>query len=360
MRLYAHINHRRHHWSEILTQQCRTDMATLESLKQALRQKAKAAASSPKQPLFDAQYSAGFDILVRRSGWMTYQDFIIPQLSQLLAPLFNSRIHISALEIGPGPKSLLGYLPGRLRRKIKSYTAFEPNGLFATRLEEWLCSTSGTESPLPCLENPPTVHPIPFVLQHNMGSGTSTDTRENDEKYDIILFCHSMYGMKPKHRFIERALEMLVEWPQGGMVAVFHRDGALHLDGLVCHRTASFPTGVIRVANDDEVLDCFAPFIAGFIMQDVNLDKTIRVDWRKVCRALGRREKDDPSQLLFSSSNVMAAFTQYATALPELTAQVPWLKGDKTVKTGKLAFTAPPQLLDQQRSNTSSSAFDGL
>src|SRR5438477_11369425 len=117
-------------------------MTTLDSLKWALRQKAKATASSPKQPLSDTQYGAGFDILVQGSGWMTYQDFIIPQLSQLLAPLFNSRIHISALEISPGLKSLLGYLPSRLRQKVRKYTAFKPNGLFATRLEEWLCSTS--------------------------------------------------------------------------------------------------------------------------------------------------------------------------------------------------------------------------
>ena len=90
-------------------------MATLDSLKWALRQKATAAASSLKQPLTDTQYSAGFDILVRGSEWMTYENFIIPQLSQLLALLFNSRIHISALEIRPGLKSLLRYLPGRLR-----------------------------------------------------------------------------------------------------------------------------------------------------------------------------------------------------------------------------------------------------
>lgn len=253
-------------------------MATLDFLKQALRQKDNATASSPKQPLSETQYSAGFDILMRGSGWMTYQDFIIPQLSQLLAPLFNSRIHISALEIGPGPKSLLGYLPGHLRRKIKRYTAFEPNGLFATRLEEWFCASSEAEYPLPCLENLPNIHQIPFVLQDNIESSTSTGTRDNDEKYDIILFCHSMYGMRPKHKFIERALEMLIERPQGGMVVVFHRDGVLHLDGLVCHRTASFPTGVVSVANNDKVLDCFAPFIAGYIMQDVGLDNAIRVD----------------------------------------------------------------------------------
>lgn len=320
-------------------------MATLDSLKWALRQKAKATASSPKQPLSDTQYSAGFDILVRDSGWITYQDFIIPQLSQLLAPLFNSRIHISALEIGPGPKSLLGYLPGRLRRKVRKYTAFEPNGLFTTRLEEWLCSTSETESPLPCLENPPDIHRIPFVLQENIGSGTGNGTSDDDEKYDIILFCHSMYGMKPKHRFIERALEMLVERPQGGMVAVFHRDGALHLDGLVCHRTVSFPTGVVRVANDDEVLDCFAPFVAGFIMRDVDVDKAIRVDWRKVCRALGRREEAHPDHLLFSSPNVMAAFTQHATTLPELTAQVPLVKEDKTVKNREARLHRPASVI---------------
>ena len=320
-------------------------MATLDSLKQALRQKAEATATSPKQPLSDTQYSAGFDILVRGSGWMAYQDFIIPQLTELLDPLFISRIHVSALEVGPGPKSPLGYLPGRLRQKVKKYTAFEPNGLFATRLEDWLCSTAETESPLPCLENRPNIHRIPFVLQDNIGSGTSTTTRDHDEKYDIILFCHSMYGMKPKHRFIERALDMLVERPQGGLVAVFHRDGALHLDGLVCHRTASFPTGVVSVANDDEVLDCFAPFVAGFTMQDADVDEAIRVDWRKVCRALGRREEAHPHHLLFSAPEVMAAFTQHATTLPELTAQVPLAKGEKTVKNREARLHRPASII---------------
>ena len=239
-------------------------MATLDSLKWALRQKANAIGSLLKQPLSDTLYSAGFDILVQDTGWKMYQNFIIPQLSQMLAPLFDSRIHISALEIGPGPKSMLGYLPDRLRRKVTKYTAFEPNGLFATRLEGWLCSTAETESPLPCIEDS-NIHQTPFVLRENIGSGAGTGTRNNDEKYDVILFCHSMYGMKPERKFIERALEMLVEQPQGGIVVVFHRDGALHLDSLVCHRTASFPTGIVRVADNDEVLDCFAPFIAGFV-----------------------------------------------------------------------------------------------
>ncbi|KAG9230083.1 phosphoribosyl transferase domain protein [Amylocarpus encephaloides] len=311
-------------------------MATLDTLKQALRQKAKA--SSPKQPLSDMEYSAGFDTLLRGSGWRTYQDFIIPQISQLMAPLFNSGDYISALEIGPGPMSLLGHLPSCLRQKIKKYTAFEPNDLFASRLVESFCSTSETESPLPCLRNPPNIHRIPFGLQDNIESGTSSRMRENDEKYDIILFCHSMYGMKPKHRYIERALEMLVERPQGGMVVVFHRSGTLHLDGLVCHRTASFPTGVVSVANDDKVLDCFASFVTGFSMQDVDVDKAIQVEWRKVCRALGRREEVHPDHLLFSSPNTMVAFTQHATMLLELVAQVPLVTGDKRVKNRQALF----------------------
>jgi hypothetical protein len=63
------------------------------------------------------------------------------------------------------------------------------------------------------------------------------------------------------------------------------------------------------VANDDEVLDCFAFFVAGFVMQDMDVDKVIRVEWRKMCRALGRREEVYPDYLLFSSPNVMAVFT---------------------------------------------------
>ena len=317
-------------------------MVTLESLKRALREKARARLSSPKQPLSAEQYSAGFDILMRNSGWMTYQEFVIPQLSQLLTSLFESRFHISALEIGPGPKSLFGYLPEHLRWKIRKLTVFEPNDLFATRLEEWLRSTSETESPLLYLESSPDIHRIPFVLQDKIGSGTDTGTRDNDKKYDIILLCHSMYGMKPKRRYIEQALELLVE---GGIVTVFHRDGALHLDGLVCHRTASFPTGVVRMANDNEVLDCFAPFIAGFTMRDMDVDEAIRVDWRKECRALGHQEEAQPGHLLFSSPEVMAVFTKHATTLPELTAQVPLLKGDETVKNRKARLRRPASIM---------------
>ena len=70
----------------------RTTMATINTLKHALRQKALdvALTLSLTQPLSDIQYSNDFDILNSGPGWLTYQDFIIPQLAQLLEPLFKS------------------------------------------------------------------------------------------------------------------------------------------------------------------------------------------------------------------------------------------------------------------------------
>ncbi|KAK9421797.1 putative Phosphomevalonate kinase [Seiridium unicorne] len=307
-------------------------MATLNSLKLALRQVDTTTVSLSKQPLPDTQYAAGFYNLSQGPGWKIYQEFIIPKLIQLLVSLFRSRNDISVLEIGPGPQTVFGHLPGFLRRKIRKYSAYEPNALFATKLAEWLCSSSEAEPPLPSLQSPPNIHPTPFNLDRDTGNDTGTHTNDNVEKYDIILFCHSMYGMNPKHRFIETTLEMLVERPEGGMVVVFHREGSLHLNDSASHRTASFPTGIISVMDEDEVLDSFASFVAGFIVENVAADETIRVKWRNICRDLGRREEAYPNCLLFSSPEVMVAFNQHATTLPKLAAQMPLEKGRKTVK----------------------------
>ncbi|KAJ0103739.1 hypothetical protein J7T55_011009 [Diaporthe amygdali] len=306
-------------------------MATLETLKSHLRGSTAMKQSATKS-LSPAQYSAGFEILVQGPGWMTYRDFIVPQLSLLLAPLIHSRIDISVLEIGPGPKSVLGNLPGNLRRSIRRYTAFEPHGDFASRLQDWVGSTSETRSPFPCLESPSNIHRKPFGVDYNTGSGVGCKTSDVDEKFDVILFCHSMYGMNPKGRFIERALKMLDERVEGGMVVVFHREGTLHTDKLTCSRTASFPAGVTRVADEDKALDCFAAFIAGFVMLDADADRAVRAERRDLCRTLGRRAETHPDHLVFSSPNTMVAFTQHAATLPELLAQVPLLKEDKVIK----------------------------
>ena len=320
------------------------DMATLDSLKWALRHKATEVASFPAHPLSESQYRDGFGI-VRNSEQTTYQDFIIPQLSLLLGRLLKSPTRrISVLEVGPGPESVLWSLPAAIRRKVRRYVALEPNNLFATILETRL-STPELDSPLPCLESPPDIRRSPFNLDNDIGYGGSGRDSYDDggpERFDVVLFCHNMYGVNPQHIFIERALELLVEQPEGGTVQVFHRDGALRLGGLICQRTASWPTGVVRVVDDDKVLDCFSAFIAGFVFENMHADKAVRTEWRAVCRALCRREDSHPGHLLFSSPNVMMSFTRQATTmLPELAVQVPLVHGGLEVKNREVRLHRP-------------------
>ncbi|UPK94250.1 hypothetical protein LCI18_005185 [Fusarium solani-melongenae] len=287
-------------------------MATLDSLKKALWEK-RTATSSPTARLSDSQYLHGFSILAR--GSTAYQNFILPQLAQL-APLVNSDSPISVLEIGPGPKSILGYLPEHLRKKIGKYSALELNKLFVSQLKDWL-----NES-LPCLGSPPDIRLCRFDLSrimHNLG------------KFDLIVFCHSMYGMTPKRSYIRHALEMLAD---EGLVVVFHRVNP-KFDGLVCQQIASFPTGLTHMPNDSASLDFFAPFIAGFQAP------ALRLEWRKICRDLGRREE---ANLVFASPEIMVTFNKHATAVPELMSLVPSI-GDKIVKNREAHLHQPAAIM---------------
>ncbi|KAK4077175.1 CAZyme family AA7 [Purpureocillium lilacinum] len=288
-------------------------MATLENLKYSLRRSAIQPAPTP--PLSDEQYSAGFDILVRGSDW-TYQRFIVPQLSALLASLLKARPSISVLEVGPGPTTVLGYLPPCIRSKVSRYAAFEPNHLFAERLEAWFHSTT----PFRYLEQPPNISRSPFLANSNPEVEMATGVRTG---FDAILFCHSLYGLQPKREFIKNALEILVKRPDAGLVVIFHRDKNLDLHGLLHHQTASFPPGFVAVADDDTSLDHFASFIAGFIAKDAETDGAVRRKWRGICRDLARRDETHPGNLLFSAPTIMAAFTQSAVPLLDLTARLP-------------------------------------
>ncbi|OHE97278.1 adenine phosphoribosyltransferase [Colletotrichum orchidophilum] len=308
-------------------------MATLEHLTRVLRQQATINEPPASQLLSDAQYSAGFSFFKQSSGCTTYQDFVLPQLSELLIPILNSRLRTSVLEIGPGPESVLGYLPYDTRRKIKRYTAFEPNCLFASRLEECLTSTEKSGSPLPCLEERPDIRHRPFNLDNSPKT-------LGEDKFDVILFCHSMYRMHPKHSSLFAALDLLAEQPTNGLVIFFHRDGPLHLNGLVPHQTASFPNGMVRVKDTDDSLDCFASFIAGFIPEP----KDILLEWRKLCRALGRR--DDDGNLVFAAPDIMMAFTRHSTALPELKSQLPAVAdGNMPVKNREARLHRPASVI---------------
>ncbi|KAM7195160.1 hypothetical protein V8F33_006834 [Rhypophila sp. PSN 637] len=286
-------------------------MATLKKLKETLREDAETVPSSARVPLTDEQYSAGFKIL-KDGRAKSYHEFVVPQLSTLMEPLINARSRISVLEIGPGPESVLGHLPDNQRRKISSYTAIEPNKLFASRLENHLL---GKESPFPGLDRPPTVCPRSFRAR------AGPEALVHD-KFDLILFCHSMYGMEPKRDYIERALGMLVDsdeqLPGDGLVVVFHQEG-IHFDGLICHRTAFFPTGTISVSDESAAVDFLAQFVTGWTVKSQGAVVKLTAERNKTCRSLGPSEG---GRLIFRAPEVMVAFTRHAASLPELISEV--------------------------------------
>ncbi|KAK4104070.1 hypothetical protein N658DRAFT_443870 [Parathielavia hyrcaniae] len=288
-------------------------MASLDTLKQALLDKATTAtaSSSPGRPLTDAEYSHGFEILASAHGWARYHASVTPHLSELLTPLFDSRLRISVLEIAPDPKTILGSLPFPLKRKITRYNALVPNGLLAASLQECF-STADSPGPLPCLERPPAISRIAFgeapdfrTCTDSDGDATTTTTTttvDSNKKFDLILlYNHGLYGPTPNpnpdRALLQRALELLVE--PNGLLVVLHREG-LSLDGLVARRTVVLPSdGVFRATA---------------------------AEWRNVCRALGgsSRRKEDRALVFRAPGMVLASFTrQAATALGELTAKVP-------------------------------------
>jgi hypothetical protein len=291
-------------------------MVNLNALKTALKQQVPNETST--KSLSDIQYSDGFDLFLQYLGWETYEQFTIPQLSQQLVDLSTSCSQISVLEIGPGPKSVLAYLPGALRQRITKYTAFEPNSLFSEQLGEWL--STADEAPFPSSK-------ATFVHQKPFGPGTLTDGR-----YNIILFCHSLYGMTSQVGVVKNALSLLVEKPEDGLVIVFHGSDSLHIDNLVCHRSACFPDGVIRIKDNDSAVDKFATFIAGCALQDKDERENVQAEWRRVCRAVARPDEQHPRHLIFDSPEVMMTFTRYSTSLSGLVAQVPLATGDYRVK----------------------------
>jgi hypothetical protein len=74
------------------------NMADFNDLSQDFRNLAIGSTTSLQKPLYSAQYSVGLDFLVQVPGWVTYREFLIPQLSELLVPLYASHISTSVSE----------------------------------------------------------------------------------------------------------------------------------------------------------------------------------------------------------------------------------------------------------------------
>jgi phosphomevalonate kinase len=138
---------------------------------------------------------------------------------------------------------------------------------------------------------------------------------------------------------------MLPEDPFDGMVIIFHRNGSLILDNLVCHRSLTFPNGAIDIKDDDEAIDRFAPFIAGFSLRDGNSLETCQVEWRRICRELAGRDNDRPGHLIFRSPEIMIVMTRHAIKLPELTALVPLVPKPYKVKNREALYHNPAAIV---------------
>jgi hypothetical protein len=149
--------------------------------------------------------------------------------------------------------------------------------------------------------------------------------------------------MRLKSDVIKCALDLPSDGSGHEMVVVFHRDGNLKLDGLVCRHMALFPTGIVHVRDDDEALNAFADFVAGSAMSDTIADETIHEKYREVCRALGGKRK--PGHLSFSSPEIMVTFETVATNLSRLTAEVPVVSGETRIKNREARIRHPAAVL---------------
>ncbi|KAJ5720724.1 uncharacterized protein N7483_008658 [Penicillium malachiteum] len=279
-------------------------------------------------------------------GWVTYKDFIIPKLTEQVASLVQSRDTIDVLEIGPGPDTILGYLPISLRQKIRKYTTFEPIIQFATELEESLCSTLEFEKPFPCLDSTPVVCREPFTIKaiHN-DDVNNPGLLQSGQKFDLILFCHSLYGTGNNSNLITATLQLLVNSHGGAKVVAFHRQGSSHFDDLVCHKTSLTWDGFVGVFDEDDTLDAFALFISGYGMQGENIDAVLRAEWRNTCRNLGHFDQSKPGLIHFYVPEVMITFKANAsTALSELIKKVP-LSTNKPTKSPRARRCRPAAIL---------------
>ena len=311
-------------------------MATLDSLKQSLRSAAAEILSQQRahtSPLSAEQYSAGFSAFANQ---MAYREFKIPKLPSLVESLLQTRTSLSILEVGPGPKSIIGRLPGHLRRRVSRYAGFEPNKLFAWPLRNSLLPASeGGEEQLPCLESEADIRRVLFPVDDEMAF------YGGPRRFDLVLFCHSMYGMADKQVIIKHALGLLRKGSGEEMVVAFHRDGNLSLDGLACRQMAVFPMGSVHVRDDEQVLDAFADFVAGSTVHDTVIAKELCESYRKTCCVLGGRSKEKPGHLSFSSPQIMVTFEKKATNLSALTAQVPVVNGERRIKNREALIRHP-------------------
>lgn len=301
-------------------------MATLSELKRALRE-----VSTTKPPLSKGQYNAALEQSMQVAQW-TPDESLIPQLSQLLAPLLNSRTSISVLDIWPGPKSILAELPDHLRRKISVYTAVGLNATYFERLSDWLASPEKTECPLPRLRPANLVQQTTPAAENLLECRELLSTNGFAKVFDVVLFSDSTHGMGPRQEFARMALNLLSLKPASGLVVVIREQGTLQLGDLVCHRTALLPRGILRIPDNDQALDSFASLVANCDLQKNDDNRGVQDQWRAICRTLGDRDHRDLGHLVFSVPQVISSFSRHGDTMHTRKPEVPLMNVERAIK----------------------------
>lgn len=104
----------------------------------------------------------------------------------------------------------------------------------------------------------------------------------------------------------------------------------------------TFPTGVVHVRDDDDVLDAFSSFLVGFATRGTTVPEMTHKRYREVCRSLGAREKENPGYLSFSSPEIMVTFGKQSVNLSLLMARVPVVGRRGTMIKNREARTRQP------------------
>lgn len=320
-------------------------MATLLSLKSALRTEDAGQTDIRFDTLSDAQYEAGFRTLREAAANTSYQQFIYPQLKMVVERLAQSSTSISILEVGPGPESVLGSLPVQLRMKIHGYKSFEPNASYTTTLRQWIKTPlSDGKTPFPMAQDS-----IDILNQHfDCSESNSSCLETKNAKYDLVLFCHSMYGMRPQLRYINSALKLLPDAPQNGVVVVFHRRGGLDLEGLVSQRSAVFNHAHIVIPDDDMTLDCFASFISGSAPYTMGSECVAIQARRRICRQLGQVDESGAARLQFLTPELMVIFDRKALTATELSTSLPSTANPRKIKNYHAGRYSPALIVTPQ------------
>jgi hypothetical protein len=241
---------------------------------------------------------------------------------------------------------VLTHLPYNLRTCIERYTAYEPNHLFAEQLKSSLDAGVESGKALPSLRSAATIHEYGFDPGMSAGQG-ECDAKDDVPTFDIVLFCHSLYGLKPQHKYIERAINMLAPECEDSLVIVFHRDGVLELGRLVCHHAMIHPQEMVSVEDSDVSLDQFAHFIAGCAVPGETENEEIHAALRQICRKFGVGSSTEPSQLCLSSPDALFTFGRLALALPKLldsvlAAPVQYMVKNREARARRLAAIVRP------------------